>query len=77
MCPPSWHWDHFYKGNLANSSHLKAYCRYDTKYHLDLLEHDKKAAFDAGSIDMMRTKDVLLPEGVLTASVTYPTTHLK
>jgi hypothetical protein len=56
---------------------LKAYCRYDTKYHLDLLEHDEKAAFDAGSIDMMRTKDVLLPEGALTASVTYPTTHLK
>ncbi|KAF8238089.1 hypothetical protein L208DRAFT_1388032 [Tricholoma matsutake] len=63
MLPPNVeHRDHFYKGEHANSSHFKAYCKYDTKYHLELLERDEKAAFDAGTIDVMQTKDVLLPE---------------
>jgi hypothetical protein len=55
MRPQSWHWAHFYKGERANSSHFKAYCKYETKYHLELLECDEKTAFDAGTIEMMRT----------------------
>jgi hypothetical protein len=64
MRSPSWHWEHFYKGACANSTHFKAYCIYYTKYHLELLEGAKKAAFDAGTTETTRTKDVLVPEGV-------------
>jgi len=63
-CSPSWHWEHFHKGAHASSTHFKAYCIYHTKYLLELLEGAEKATFDAGTIGTMRTKDVLVPEGV-------------
>jgi hypothetical protein len=40
------------------------------KYHLTLLESAEKAAFDTGTIETMRTKDVLVPEGVCNVMVT-------
>ncbi|KAF8229448.1 hypothetical protein L208DRAFT_182302 [Tricholoma matsutake] len=46
----------------ANSSHLKAYCKYDTKYRLELLERDEKAAFDAGTILHQTMKDLKLKD---------------
>lgn len=46
----------------ANFSHLKAYCKYDTKYHLELPEHDEKAAFDAGTILHQTMKDLKLKD---------------
>lgn len=71
MRSKSWHWDHFHRGERANSTHFKAYCKYHTKYHIDHLERDEEAAFNAGTIEMMQAKDVLLPEGVSNLSIKH------
>ena len=64
MQPPSWLWDHFYKGDQANSTQHKGFCNYHTDYHLKALQ---KIEDDAAEIDPAYTpqsKTVLLPEGL-------------
>ena len=38
MRPPSWLWDHFHKGNKANSTQHKGFCNYHTNHHLKILQ---------------------------------------
>ena len=64
MCPSSWLWEHFHKGEKANSTQHKAYCNYHTNYRLKILEEEEEAAVNDGMIENARSKSVLLIEGL-------------
>jgi hypothetical protein len=64
MREKSWHWQHFFEGPKANTSQLKGYCNYCTQFQLRIIEENEQKALDDGTIEAMRSKSLLLVEGM-------------
>jgi hypothetical protein len=63
MRPASWLWDHFYKGDRANSTQHKGFCNYHAEHHLSTLLKREEDTAAADATYTQRSKTVLLPEG--------------
>jgi hypothetical protein len=63
MRPPSWLWDHFYKGDKVNSTQHKGFCNYHTDHHFKILQKMEQDAAGADPTYTSRSNAVLLPEG--------------